>query len=1287
MNSQNARRISLATALLTTIAAGLGTVAVGNVTQVQIPTISTYAGGGTIVNAPALQFGIALPVATVVASDSSLYFTNGYSIYHYLPAAGTMSLIAGNGFPGPSSNGSAALAAEFGFAAGLALDAGGNLFVADAGNNVISRIDALSGTITTIVGTAGTPGYTGDGGPASAATLNGPAGVFVDAAGDLFIADTGNNVVRVVAQSTGSIATVAGNGTAGYAGDGGLATAAGAELNQPVRAVLDSAGNLLIVDSNNSAIRRVDTTGNLTTVAGNGTPGYSGDSGLASAAELDQPNDIAIDASGDLYVADTGNNVIRFVAASAGNITSTSVITTIVGTGTAGYTGDGGPPASAELSSPLGVSIDKMGAIFIADATNGVIREVSVAGSIATVAGNGSISFGGDTGPASAAELASPSGVIADGSGNLFVADTLNHSIRRIDAVSGVITTIAGVGQPGYSGDGGAATSAELDSPAAVALDAAGDLFIADTGNCVIRRVDATGILAGVIMTVAGNGSCGYDVDGVPATSAGLGNPQGLALDAAGDLFIADTDDNRIRRVDASSRLIATVIGDGNAAYTGDSGPATAAEVNQPTGVLVDSSGDLYVVDNGNNVIRFVSAATGVITTRVGNGTSGFSGDGGPAGSAELSAPAGAAFDSAGNLFIADTDNDVVRRVDAASGNISTVAGDTNYGFSGDGGAATSATLAQPAGVAFDAAGNLYVADSSNNRVRLVVGSGVGSAPPPVVASLVRGTQGANGWYTSNVSVSWSVTDAYAPITSSSGCGPTSITIDTPGQVVTCTATSGGTTTASVTIQREATLPKLSTSIAPPPNAAGWNTTTPVTVGFAATALSGIPANGCTPPIKIVANGANQQVNGSCTDTAGNRSAATVTLNVDTLAPTVTITAPANGASYAEGAQLTANYACNDVISGISGCLGSVPNNAPINTTSSGPQSFTVTATDVAGNVTSNTVNYTVGAPQTSFSLNPSALSFPTEEPAQKSPTQAITLRNLGNTPLVLKLLKISNGGAYSDDFTQTNNCGVSVPIGGSCTINIAFTPISAGQKSDSLLVTVFGAASQSAALSGLAIPPPYAVSPSAVTFAAQAAGIASAPLPLTITNTGALPLVWRGVSLSGASPTDFLAASACPSSISVGASCSIALRFTPPSSGMKTAVLTLNVGGGAVPRKIDLSGLGIVPLYSVGPTTLAFGNQAMGTASVPKILTLSNTGSLPVPITSIGLSGASPGDFKETNNCGSAIAFAGSCQINVSFTPPSKGAKSATLKIVAGGDAGTKNVALSGNGVAGVLP
>ncbi len=337
----------------------------------------------------------------------------------------------------------------------------------------------------------------GDGGPATRAALNGPSGVALDSTDDLFIADSNDNVVREVNHASGVITTVAGNGTAGYSGDGGPATAA--ELSGPQSITLDSAGDLFIADTNNDVIREVNhATGVITTVAGNGYGagigwgggGYSGDGGAATAAELNSPSGVALDTSGDLFIADNCNNVIREVNHATG------VITTVAGNGTAGYSGDGGPATAAELNGPNDVAVDATGDLFIADPNNNVIREVNLAnGQITTVAGNyngGNGGYSGDGGPATAAELSFPLGVAVDTSGDLFIADNGNNVIREVNHATGVITTVAGNyngGNGGYSGDGGPATAAELNSPNCVASDTTGDLFIADNGNNVIREV------------------------------------------------------------------------------------------------------------------------------------------------------------------------------------------------------------------------------------------------------------------------------------------------------------------------------------------------------------------------------------------------------------------------------------------------------------------------------------------------------------------------------------------------------------------------------------------------------------------------------------------------------------------------------------------------------------------------------------------------------------------------------------------------------------------------------
>ena len=334
-------------------------------------------------------------------------------------------------------------------------------------------------------------------------------------------------------------------------------------------------------------------------------------------------------------------------------------------------------------------------------------------GIITTVAGNGNTGFSGDGGPATSASLNQPAGVAVDASQNIFIADRPNERIRKVSA-SGIITTVAGTGTAGFSGDGGPATSASLGYPASVAVDTSGNLFLADQPHTRSRQVSAAG---GIITTVAGNGTTGFSGDGGPATSAFLDSPYGVAVDASGNLFIADYGNNRIRKVSASG-IITTVAGNGTTGFSGDGGPATSASFSSPADVAVDSFGNLFIVDLGNNRIREVSAS-GIITTVAGAGTKGFSGDGGPATSASLNSPFGVAVDASGDLLIGDTLNSRIRKV-STSGIITTVAGNGTQGFSGEGGPATSASLSSPWGVAVDASGNLFIADFQNQRIREV---------------------------------------------------------------------------------------------------------------------------------------------------------------------------------------------------------------------------------------------------------------------------------------------------------------------------------------------------------------------------------------------------------------------------------------------------------------------------------------------------------------------------------------------------------------------------------------
>ncbi|MFD0712155.1 S-layer homology domain-containing protein [Paenibacillus sp. GCM10027626] len=330
---------------------------------------------------------------------------------------------------------------------------------------------------------------------------------------------------------------------------------------------------------------------------------------------------------------------------------------------------------------------------------------------INTAAGIGTNGYSGDGGPATLAELYNPSGVAIDSSGNLYIADSSNHRVRKVDA-SGKISTIAGTGTGGYSGDGGPATSASLNNPYGLTIDSIGNLYISDYSNHSIRKVD----VSGKISTVAGMGRDGYSGDGGPATSAQLSYPDGVAVDRSGNLYIADKGNHRIRKVDTLG-TISTVAGTGGRGYSGDEGNAVLAQLNFPTGVAVDSIGNLYISDYFNYCIRKVDVSGKISTVAGIGGSYGFSGDGGPATSARLSLPDGVAVDSIGNLYLSDRSNSRVRKVDT-SGKISTIAGTGRYGYSGDGGPATSADLSDAYGMAIDRSGNLYIADVLNNRIR-----------------------------------------------------------------------------------------------------------------------------------------------------------------------------------------------------------------------------------------------------------------------------------------------------------------------------------------------------------------------------------------------------------------------------------------------------------------------------------------------------------------------------------------------------------------------------------------
>jgi uncharacterized protein (TIGR03437 family) len=455
----------------------------------------------------------------------------------------------------------------------MAFDRAGALYVADSGNNAVRKLYA-DGTIGTVLGRdPGTPLYN-------------PLAVAVDPAGTLYVGDS-TFMVRAFT-TAGKWIGYAGTGVPSFSGDGG--SAASAALNSVNDLAADLNGNLFIADG--VRLRRVDPVGNIVTVAGDGYVHSVGDGGPATMAQLYQPSAPTLDSAGNLFIADSGTERVR-------QVMRDGTVTTLAGTGAAARgAADGSPAGSVALNTPMGVAMDSSGNVLVADTYNHRVVMVTPARAIRTVAGTGTSGASPDgTGPL-VAQLRAPRAVCADRTGNLYIVDTSNHRVLRL-APGGTLQTAAGNGSRGSAGDDGAARFAQLDTPSACATDSAGNLFIADTANHAIRKVNP----AGTISTVAGTGVAGRSWEEEVATEAGLYAPRGVVVDDMGDIFIADTGNHRIRQVTPDGR-IHTIAGSGAAGFSGDGGPANAAQLNGPQGLFLDGAGDLYVADTNNNRIR-----------------------------------------------------------------------------------------------------------------------------------------------------------------------------------------------------------------------------------------------------------------------------------------------------------------------------------------------------------------------------------------------------------------------------------------------------------------------------------------------------------------------------------------------------------------------------------------------------------------------------------------------------------------------------------------------------------
>lgn len=634
------------------------------------------------------------------ASDN-IYFADkdGHSIFKIAAGSGIISRVAGNGTSGFSGDGGPATLARLNKPCGVWVDNAGAIYIGDSENHCIRRV-SLAGIITTVAGQGELSGYSGDGGPATSAKMNSPRGICVDAIGNIYVADTKNHVIRMVSAATGNITTVAGNGDSGSSGDGGLAT--NARLDEPDGVYVTAANDIYIADTDNCWIRKVNaSTGIITRIAGLGQLVrcfYSGDGGPATLAALEKPSGVFVDALGNIYVADTRNNRIR-------RFTEGGNIYTIAGNGVAGYSGDGGPAVNAALDTPRSICLAGTGEVVIADTVNSCIRKVDLVNQISSLTGSG------------VTGLDKPTRISMDSAGDILIADTDNHRVRKM-APSGLITTVAGTGSVGYAGDGGPAPDANLNSPHDVVQAPSGNIYIADTGNHCVRRITAA---TGNISTFVGTGSGGFNGNSGNGTAIMLNRPGGLYV-ITNYLYIADTENNLIRRVDGSA-WVTTIAGNGSAGFSGDGGAAIAAQLNKPQDIHRDSLGNLYIADTGNHCIRKVDISGNISTIAGTPPAKGYSGDGGPATGAAMDEPGSVFLDSNGNIFISDQKNDVIRAIDAHDGTIHTLAGTGIGGFNGDDQPAVQTKLKSPAGLTMAPSrggGKIYISDKENSRIRIL---------------------------------------------------------------------------------------------------------------------------------------------------------------------------------------------------------------------------------------------------------------------------------------------------------------------------------------------------------------------------------------------------------------------------------------------------------------------------------------------------------------------------------------------------------------------------------------
>jgi NHL repeat len=692
-------------------------------------TFTTFAGpaggpGSADGTGSAAHFNRPTGVATDSSGNVYVADTDNNTIRKITPA-GVVTTLAGLACVQGSGGGT--VNARFLSPTGVATDSAGNVYVGDTSNNTIRRITP-AGVVTTLAGSAGHSGS--QDGIGSAARFNSPKGVATDSNGNVYVADFQNRTIRKITP-LGVVTTLAGSpGLAGSA-DG---TGGAARFDSPFGVATDSEKNVYVAEELNSTIRKITTLGVVTTLAG--SPGLRGSTdGTGSAARFSDPSGVTTDSADNVYVAENGNATIR-------KITPAGLVTTLAGS--AGLRGsEDGIGSAARFYGPFGVATDREGNVFVAD-DNSTIRKITPSGLVTTLAGSAA-QFGGADGTGSAAlfdfsTYNAAAGLAIDGGGNVIVADTFNHTIRKVTPV-GVVTTLAG--SPGLSGKtDGTGSAARFNNPAGVATDSVGNVYVADWDNHTIRKITPLG----VVTTLAGSPGLAGSADGT-GSAARFKGPTGVATDIAGNVFVADYFNHTIRKITAAG-VVTTLAG--SAGFNGGAdGTGSAARFNYPAEVATDSGGNVYVADEYNQTIRIITPE-GVVTTLA--GSAGFNGSADGTGSAvRFSNPEGVATDSGGSVYVTDKGTNTIRKITPAG--VVTTIGGSPYFYGGEDGTGSAARFNAPTGVAADSAGNIYVADRDNNRIRIgrpalddVATIDVSTGPAGATRQLSTSPQTATSW-------------------------------------------------------------------------------------------------------------------------------------------------------------------------------------------------------------------------------------------------------------------------------------------------------------------------------------------------------------------------------------------------------------------------------------------------------------------------------------------------------------------------------------------------------------